>query len=133
MIVNKKRPTPDQFYQRLTYMVARFGHLPGFRRPPLGKHAGGREPKPLILESQLARLGEADALPRRQRSARGERKRALQTLCDLQVAVERRQRQHLAAVARGECEPRELDEFLADKEASREYKVAMAVLHPEMD
>jgi hypothetical protein len=97
MYVSKDRPTPEKFYIRVAMMISRFGHLPGFRQPALGKHAGGRDPKPLLLESMLHRLDPAEApLPRREYSKRGLRKRTAQAHAD---KVVRLQREHRAACA----------------------------------
>lgn len=92
MIIHKEKATPDQALQRIAYLVMRFGHLPGFRQPAMGKHAESRTPTPLILE-RLLHVREGEKLPVRQRSERGKIKQALQVICDRTVRAERAYRE----------------------------------------
>ena len=68
-IVSKTRPTPTQFYVRVAYLQERFPR--GFRQPPTGKHADGRDRQPLILERLLMGQDPSYKFERRTESKRG--------------------------------------------------------------
>lgn len=107
MFITKNRPTPEQFYVRVAMIISRFGDRPGFRQPALGKHAGGRDPKPLLLESMLHKLDPVGApLPRREYSKRGLEKLKVRERANLRVRLEREHRAACAAArSLGQPEP----------------------------
>lgn len=128
--VSQKRPTPDQFYVRLSAYAQRF---PWAFRQPRTARPDATNPKPLLLESYGDRIGMKDMLPKRQRSQRGERKGALQAISDETVRFEREYRALVRDnAAKGKPTETPQDEYVrARLGSSPKYRAAMALLHPE--
>lgn len=72
-IVSKTRPTPSQFYVRVSYLQERFPR--GFRQPPTGKRADARDRQPLLLERLLMQQDPDYRFEKRTESKRGAKAR----------------------------------------------------------
>jgi hypothetical protein len=128
--ITKNRPTPDQMYVRLSMFAQRF---PWAFRQPRTARPDATDPKPLLLEGYGHRIGMTGMLPKRQRSQRGERKAALQAVCDETVRFEREYRDlKRENAAKGKPTTTPQDEYVrARLGSSPKYRAAMATLHPE--